>query len=317
MTKLYGKQDIKSLLDSIAAQNRLPHAILLHGENGSGRLTVAQYIAKLFLCNAPPCESCPTCTKINNAAHPDVIFPKRECGGKYAIAALRDLLTDAMIKPNDGDIKLYIFEDADTLSAEIQNTLLKLIEEPSSHLRFIFICENINLILETIRSRVTEFEIPTPTVEDCIEFLTTEKQASTAKAKELANLTSGNIGRCVDILENGEAVKLMDIARKAAAALVKKDGVMLLAALSEPTARVDHAEMLQYFAAILRDALACRCGAELTSCGKAEAKQLATVYDEGSLVSKLEHTMEIISHAHYNLNLALTAAQLTSKLGSK
>lgn len=317
MTRLYGKDELKALLDSIAAQNRLSHAILLHGENGSGRLTTARYIAKLMMCGAPPCESCSCCKRIDENSHPDVIYAKRFCDDKYEIKKVRELIgEDASIKPNDSNVKIYIFEDADTLSSECQNTLLKCIEEPASYLRFIFLCENINNILVTIQSRVTAFDVPTPSVEACTECLI-EKGTPSAKAKELAELTSGNIGKCVELLENGDEVKLIDTARKAAAALAKKDGLTLLAALSEQTGRNEFASMLEYFAGILRDALAYRCGTELTSCGKAEAQQLAAAYSEGSIVSKLECVLEIISHKQYNLNLALTAAQLTSKLGSR
>lgn len=317
MTNLYGKEELKAKLDSIAAQNRLSHAILLHGENGSGRLTTAEYIAKLMMCGTPPCECCPNCNRIDEKAHPDVIYAKRFCDDKYEIKKLRTLINqDASIKPNDGNIKIYIFEDADTLSIECQNTLLKCIEEPASYLKFIFLCENINNILVTIQSRVTEFDVPTPSVEACTQCLI-EKGTPAAKAKELAEITSGNIGKCIELLENGDEAKLIDTAKKAAAALAQKDGLTLLAALSEQTGRNEFAATLEYFAGILRDALAYRCGAELTSCGKTEAQQLAAAYNEGSIVSKLECVLEIISHRQYNLNLALTAAQLTSKLGSR
>lgn len=316
MTRLYGKDDFKAQLDGAAAQNRLSHAILLHGENGSGRLTAAQYIAKLMMCGAPPCDGCHTCSRIDECTHPDVIYAKRFCDDKYEIKKLRRLVADAAVKPNDGDIKIYIFEDADTLSVECQNTMLKSIEEPAPHIRFIFICENISRILTTVLSRVTAYEIPLPTVGECVECLI-EKGTPAPKAKELAELTGGNIGKCVELLENGDETKLIDSARKAASALAKKDGMALLAALSEQTGRNEFAAMLEYFAGILRDALAYRCGAELSSCGKAEAQQLAAAYDEGSIVRKLECVLEIISHRQYNLNLALTAAQLTSKLGSR
>ncbi len=316
MIKLYGKDDIKAQLDSIAAQNRLSHAILLHGENGSGRLTTALYIAKLMMCGAPPCDNCPVCSRIDDITHPDVIHAKKFCDDKYEIKKIRELIADTVVKPNDGDIKIYIFEDADTLSADCQNTMLKIIEEPAPHIRFIFICENISKILTTVLSRVTEYEVPVTSVTECIECLI-EKGTPPDKAKELAEITSGNIGKCVELLENGAETKLIDSAKKAAAALAKKDGLMLLAALSEQTGRNEFAATLEYFAGILRDALAHRCGAELSSCGKEEAQQLAATYDEGSIVRKLECVLEIVSHRQYNLNLALTAAQLTSKLGSR
>ena len=65
--KLYGKAPLTELLTSTAAENRLPHAILLTGESGSGRRTIAKYIAKLFMCGAPPCGGCAACNKTRTA----------------------------------------------------------------------------------------------------------------------------------------------------------------------------------------------------------------------------------------------------------
>ena len=119
--RLYGKETLKKRLDAYAAEGRLPHAILLCGERGAGKRVMANYIAKLFMCGAKPCDSCPVCSKIDSFAHPDIIFVKRECGGKYnldetgknGLVSMRRVMESIVIKPNDGDVKIYAFEDAD------------------------------------------------------------------------------------------------------------------------------------------------------------------------------------------------------------
>ncbi|MBP1543360.1 MAG: hypothetical protein J6A16_04630 [Oscillospiraceae bacterium] len=318
--RLYGKDSLKARLDSIAAQHRLPHAILLYGERGTGKRVMANYIAKLFMCGAPPCDSCNTCSRIDANAHPDIIFVREKCGGKYNLSvdnkelvSMRKVMESIAIKPNDGEIKVYIFEDCDDMSPIIQNTLLKTIEEPAPFLRFIFTCENTQSILETIRSRVTEFEVPAPTVDDCTRCLV-DRGEPADKSHELAEIMSGNIGKCIDVLSGAGDTAFMEAARKAAAAISRKDGFTAAAALSANTGRPEFAAVLGYLSDILRDALAVRCGASATSFGKTEAKALAEVYTEDRLMSMLDTIFEVSDDAIYNLNLSLTAAYITSKM---
>lgn len=319
--RLYGKKLLKEQLDSIARQGRLPHAVLFHGERGTGRRTMANYIAKLFLCGAPPCEECTACSRINAEAHPDIIFVKRECGGKYnlsedgknGLVSVRKIMESVVIKPNDGDIKVYVFEDCDDMSAMIQNTLLKTIEEPSKFLRFVFTCENTDSILETIRSRVTEFEVSRASAEECAQCLI-DAGHDPAKARRLSETMSGNIGKCLDVLSGEGDTPFMEAAKRAAAAAAKKDGFTAAAALSEQTGRPEFAAVLGYLTEILRDSLALRCGGTLSSCGREEAEAVAEVFDEEHILSMLDAVFSVSEDSSLNLNLSLTAAYLTSKL---
>ncbi len=312
--KLYGKNRLKSRLDLMAEENRLPHAVLLYGSKGAGKKVTANYISKLFLCGSPPCENCRNCANINADAHPDVIFAKRICeNGKYNMEDMRKVIDSTAVKPNDGDIKVYIFEDFDELKVQYQNTLLKVIEEPPSFLRFIFTCENINLIIETIRSRVTEFEVQTPNEEECAECLR-ENGVEAGKAKELSALFSGNIGSCLGVLNDDNQSKLMEAARKAAEGIADGNGYNTAAALSSVTGREDFAVILEYLAGIIRDAMVIKYGGRAVSCGKKEASKIAEKREADDIVKMLDVLFEVIPHGKLNLNLALTSAYLTAKL---
>ncbi|MDE6031968.1 MAG: hypothetical protein K2G32_10145 [Oscillospiraceae bacterium] len=322
--RLYGKEGLRKRLTDIARQDRLPHAILLHGNSGAGKKVMARYIAKLFLCErlngdgAPPdgefmpCEQCPACRNINADEHPDVIFVKRTCGGKYSMDEFRAVLAGTVIKPNNGGVKVYVFEDCD-MRVQHQNALLKLIEEPAGYLRFIFTCENANSILETILSRVTEFEVRPMSVGECAECLT-DGGVEPKRAAELSEPCSGNVGKCLAEIEGGEETKLIDTARKAAAAVSARDKLSTAAALSEQTGRAEFAAVLDYFSDILRDALALRCGGEATSCGKKEAAGIAKAFSEAEILNMLDSVFEVAGNGEINLNLALSAAYLSSKL---
>lgn len=319
--RLYGKEKLVSLLTDTAAENRLPHAILLTGEKGSGKRVMAKFIAKQFLCGAEPCGHCHVCSKVDSDGHPDVIYALNVCQGKYTIDrtnrphTVRDVLESVVIKPNDGDIKIYIFEDADTMSPQVQDTLLKNIEEPQPWVRFIFLCENPGNLLTTIRSRVTEYSMPECPPKSCAECLVNEYSIAPDKAKEFSELMSGNIGKCLETLNGGDEVKLMELARRCAQGIAAKNGYAVCTALSELSKRNEYAATLEYLTGILRDSLAVRAGAELSSCGKAEAKSVARNYDEAAITSMLDKLFEVNSKAQSaNLNLALCSAYLTAEL---
>lgn len=313
--KLYGKEPLAELLTDTAAEDRLSHAILLTGEAGSGKRTMAKYIAKLFMCGAPPCDNCPICSKIDQDNHPDIIYVLEECSGSYNIKQLREKVCDSTaVRPNDGDIKIYIFENADALRPDAQNSLLKNIEEPQPWVKFIFLCESPAGLLTTIRSRVTEYSMPECSVEECAECLVEQFGVDRKHALEYSGMMSGNIGRCLEVINGGDEIKLMDSARHAATGIAKKSGYLLCTALGEQTGRKEFAAVLDYLAGIISDAVSVHAGAELTSCGKNEAKLIAGVYEDIKLVSMLEKIYDVNSAGQLNINLALSAAYLTSAL---
>lgn len=311
--KLYGKSGLKQRLDGIAAKGRLSHAVLFSGHSGIGKKTLARYTAELFLCENGACGSCPTCRNIENDTHPDVIFVKKQCDGKYAIDLFREVMSSTVIRPNNGDVKVYVFEDCDTMRPEHQNALLKLIEEPADYLRFVFTCENTSVIPETVLSRVTEFEVPETPVKDCEQALL-DCGVDKSKARELSEMFAGNIGKCRAVLEGGDEAALIETARKAAEALGAKDGFTLAAALSDAKKRTDFSRVMEYLSRMIRDALAVKSGCEAEFFGKKESKRIADSFSEEEILNMLDAAFELAKNEIYNLNLALSQAYFVSRV---
>ncbi len=311
--KLYGKDGLKARLDGIAAKGRLPHAILLSGHEGCGKKSLARYIAQLFLCENNACGQCATCHNIERDGHPDVIFVKSQCDGKYSMDKFRTVMRGTVIKPNNGDLKVYVFEEADTMLPQHLNALLKLIEEPPEHLRFIFTCENTSLIPETVLSRVTEFEVPDTGLQDCIQYLA-DGGVDHKQANELSEMFAGNIAKCRAVLDGGNELKLIETAQKAAAAIGRRDKFGVAAALAEQSGRAESAQVMEYLSRIIRDALAIKCGGEAEFFGRKESKKIAESFSESEILTMLDTSFEVTENEIYNLNLSLTAAYFTSKI---
>ncbi len=153
------KENEKMILDLIRSR-RLPHTVIIEGDSKDERDNAAMLLMCGAICSSDdkPCLSCRACKKVLEGIHPDVFIPKPSKKLKSGIISLNELrddyLSQASIKPNEADIKIYLFTDADRLLREdSQNTLLKIIEEPPQNLLFIFTAEKAKALLPTVRSR--------------------------------------------------------------------------------------------------------------------------------------------------------------------
>lgn len=154
-----------SLSESLAALwngGRFPHTLLLEGEAGSGKDTLARFLAAELLCRRSaaeaPCGNCPSCHKLSTGNHPDftVLLPdEKSKTASITIDQVRAIKTDAYLAPHEAARRVYYIPHAEGILPAAQNALLKLIEEPPEAAYFIFTVESRGALLETVRSRAT------------------------------------------------------------------------------------------------------------------------------------------------------------------
>ena len=124
------------------------HAICYVGESLDD---FAERKAQAILCEsgqAEPCNTCRSCIKVQNKSHPDLLWVR-----EYKVKEVREVVATSAMRPNDGEFKVYIFTNADTMRAECQNALLKFTEEPPDYVRIIFTAASPDRFLDTIKSR--------------------------------------------------------------------------------------------------------------------------------------------------------------------
>lgn len=174
-----------------AAHNALSHALII---SGSGeRSAAAHYAAAAMQCTAEqgkPCCSCVQCRKVLSGIHPDVIFVRDKDHAEISIDIIRETRKDAFIRPNEGNRKIYVFEDCSILNEKDQNTLLKIVEEGPPYAAFIFCVENVNFLLQTIRSRCVELKTEADSKSECdltepLAFCRTLLQGTAARTERL------------------------------------------------------------------------------------------------------------------------------------
>ena len=157
---LPGQAEAESALRAAAARNALSHAFLLTGS--ADALEAARFAAAALECTAEtekPCGVCQSCRKVREDIHPDVTIVRDPDHKNIAVDIIRNLRTDAYIRPNEGRRKVYIFPDCSILPEQGQNVLLKIVEEGPPYAAFLFCAENGSAVLQTLRSRCVEIKL--------------------------------------------------------------------------------------------------------------------------------------------------------------
>lgn len=147
-------------LETRMRRRKLSHAYLIVGED---RRALAGRLAAAWVCTgeAPPCGQCTACRKAAQGIHPDIRRLDPDGDGLKA-QQVRDLRSDAYIRPNEAEHKVYILEHGELLNQTGQNILLKLIEEGPAYACFLFLSPNPELLLPTVRSRCETIRAPGP-----------------------------------------------------------------------------------------------------------------------------------------------------------
>ncbi len=316
--KIYGNKLIKETILNMSQKDRMAHSFLICGEKGLGKKTIADWLAALLVCESAdkPCCTCRSCHLTLEHTHPDIIYAEHsgKLGG-FSVDTVRNICSDAYIKPNNGDRKIYIFTDADKITVQAQNSLLKLIEEPPEYAYFIFTVSDRNVILETIRSRVITLNAAPVSREDTLAALA-ENGVSESEANEAAAVFGGNIGRCLDYVQSESMHTAVGLTKKVTDCIINRDEYGVLKNLTDASADKDMLrDVLEMLDRIIRDALAVRyCPDSITGCYSDGARGLSS----GLTVTACEKIHQSLNRAHSlidnNVNTKLIVSVLCGEI---
>src|SRR5512134_1455036 len=171
---LVGQEHVVRALRHALEQNRLHHAYLFTGTRGVGKTTIARIFAKSLNCingiTATPCGTCSACTEIDSGRFVDLI--ELDAASNTQVDNMRELLEGALYAPTSGRFKVYIIDEVHMLSKSAFNAMLKTLEEPPDHVKFILATTDPQKIPVTVLSRCLQFnlkQIPPPQIRAQLE----------------------------------------------------------------------------------------------------------------------------------------------------
>lgn len=273
--EMFGNAPLLQNLSSLLVNGRLPHAMIIEGDDGLGKTTLSRLIASALLCTDGIqllCGQCVGCDKVRRNIHPDFeIITGVGKSNAIPISEIRRLHSEAYIQPNEGECRVYLLEDCDNMQQEAQNALLKLFEEPPGSTAFILTARSSMNLLETIRSRAAVFTLLPVTPEEGMSAIRKASEGASnppneEQMRDALLTSSGNIGAALSILsgdtEGNTQLMCMRLADALAMALCSDfEHDFLKAAANLPTDRLQFADVLTKLRMTLRTAVLLSAGA--------------------------------------------------------
>lgn len=208
-SNIIGNEKIKNILIKSISNNTVLHSYMFIGSNGIGKKMIAKQFAKMVLCENSgadsgfeECDNCKSCIEFNSGNNPDFICIEPD-GKNIKIEQIREMQTKVVEKPVNSKKKIYIIDDADLMTKEAQNCLLKTLEEPPEYIVIILIVSNESKILTTIKSRCMKLFFEKINDEEIRNILVNNCDIENIN-ENIIKLCDGSIGKCFSVKEKIE-----------------------------------------------------------------------------------------------------------------
>lgn len=212
--EIVGHKEIIRHLQNAIRLGKVSHAYIFSGETGCGKKLLATAFAMTMQCEqrgVDPCLTCSSCKKAMSKNHPDIINITHEKPNSIGIEDIRSqLIDDVAIKPYCSSYKIYIISEAEKLTLQAQNALLKTIEEPPAYAVILLLTNNMDALLPTITSRCVKLGLR-PVKESMVkEYLMEKLHIPDYQAKMDASLAQGNIGKAKQLAQSEDFAQVAE-----------------------------------------------------------------------------------------------------------
>jgi len=322
--EIIGHHRIIQFLQKSIINNKLAHAYLFYGPAHIGKSKVAEYLAASLVCQnqgprAGPCGECINCQQVLKHLHPDIYWisepvrpakfyeakPASKDKRQIRINQIRQLKERLTLTPFSATYKIAIIEEAENLTIQAANSLLKLLEEPPQKAIIILVSKSLSGIPATIRSRTQILRFSLPPFSETISFLKKNFGLSCEKAWNLLSLALGQPGLAIEFVENPEKLILY---QEKMAELVK--------ILSEPQEVHYRFEKvltipLEVWLGVIRDLILVKLGLRPSNPAlKGSLKDLAGAYSKKKLADIASQILETQFYLSHNVNEKLAMENL-------
>lgn len=310
LTNFIGNEKVIDRLSKLMESGRFPHALIIEGEEGIGKKTLAKDIACALVCrgNDKPCGECAQCKKAIGAIHPDISeYIPAGTANSFHVDTVRNIINDAYVQPNEADYKIYILANAHCMNQNAQNALLKILEEPPKYVVFILTTNSKSALLSTVLSRSVCVSLEGVDIERAANYITSYcENVDYNTAKKTVETFNGNIGKAIDSLQDSKTSELVDVCNKICKALATSNEYEMMTLCSvfqkDRQGVVFACDLLK---SIFRDALFAGESSEHISGQEESVALLKSSLSRQSLIKLINTCDELKSTALSNANNAL------------
>lgn len=196
---IVGQEQIREHLQNAIASGKVSHAYIINGEKSSGKEFIARIFAMTLQCEkkgTEPCQECHSCKQALSGNQPDIIYVTHEKPNTISVDDIRaQVNNDVAIKPYSCPYKVYIVNEAEKMTLQAQNAILKTLEEPPTYAVILLLTTNVNSLLQTILSRCVVLNMKPVADEQVKQFLMEQFHVPDYKAEICVAFARGNIGK--------------------------------------------------------------------------------------------------------------------------
>ncbi len=194
--------------------DKVSHAYIISGEKGAGKKMLAGLFAQTLQCQkrgTDPCMECQSCRQALSGNQPDIIYVTHDKANTISVEDIRTQVNgDIMVRPYSSPYKIYIIDEAEKLSAQAQNALLKTIEEPPVYAVIFLLTVNKGMLLPTIRSRCVALDLKPVPDETVCTYLMEQLEIPEYRANVCTAFAQGNVGKAKRLAQSENFSEMLE-----------------------------------------------------------------------------------------------------------
>ena len=331
-SSLYGNSSAKSRIGAAIENGTLPHAFLICGPDGSGKSTLALEIAAAVNCEVRhdaryplPCRRCNTCRRIFSDGFTDIKrLGLRRDKQSIGVEEIRDYREDMFLSATESDHKIYIINDADKMTVNAQNALLKVLEEPPSGVIIFLLSQSDDGILTTIKSRTQYIAMQRFSPDELSDYFRKESKLTAVmdqkRKTDLFMCADGRIGRALKLLgEEGESTEAMRRVTENIVSALKQStpySTLYSAIRALPTKKNEFAEAIESVISAVRDLIVLKNAPDAALVFFSDRDMARSLSEEISL-KRLIGIYDILKDTLEDNARNVNIAAMTTSLGAK
>lgn len=209
---IIGQDHLTEYFKKVVNENKAANAYIIEGEVRSGKEFIAKVFSEALLCEGDsdkPCGKCQACYQMENNAHPDFYTITHEKPNTISVKDVREQIIDGIsTKPFKGRYKIYLVNDAELMTEQAQNAILKTLEEPPVYVIIILLTTSKEKLLQTIQSRCVKLSLKPVERTVLKRFLMKEFKVPDYKADIAVSFSQGNLGKAKMLIINEDFDKM-------------------------------------------------------------------------------------------------------------